>query len=122
MIEDGNTLESGSDTPRQVRSLVEAVCVRPRMYTLGGTFEEIACFLQGFHSGSASHTPSPPPEAEAWFEFCDWLHGRLLGGPGPWWAALSTLRRAHQDDLQAFAALASLYIEFQHEWRENRHG
>jgi hypothetical protein len=34
-----------------VTSFVEAICLRPKMYTLAGTLEEIFCFINGFYSG-----------------------------------------------------------------------
>ena len=56
-------------------SFVEAVCFRPRMYTLNGTFEEVLCFLHGFYTGMITHNTDQKANVFAkreWFNFLQW--------------------------------------------------
>lgn len=55
-------------------TFTEAVLLRPEMYTMGGTFEEVIAFLEDYYSGVAksSATWEWPPLVE-WAEFREWL-------------------------------------------------
>jgi len=59
-----------------VRNLFEAVFVRPRMYTLEGTFGEALAFVSGYVSGVSKSNPSADLVVE-WNAFEDWLAQRL---------------------------------------------
>ena len=50
----------------------DAVLLRPKMYTLEGTFEEVIAFLEGYFSGMAKVNPYAPPDLQ-WVSFQDWL-------------------------------------------------
>ena len=103
---------------RPVSSLLEAVLVRPWMYTIGGTLEEVGAFLEGFYSGMAAHNRNPGAQAEAqrWFDFCIWAAAHIEGAaPGGWYHLFKALRQAYPEDAMAFARLAALYIAFREE-------
>jgi hypothetical protein len=54
----------------------EAVLLRPKMYTLGGSFEEVVAFLEGYHSGLAKGNPHAC-SVDQWTPFCEWLTKQL---------------------------------------------
>src|SRR5687768_1987574 len=65
-----STLNGDSDM-----SFVEAVCFRPKMYTINGTFEEVVCFLHGFFTGMVAHNANQKVSAfteREWFNFLQW--------------------------------------------------
>ena len=62
-------------------SFAEAVLHRPTMYTLGGSYEEVIAFLQGYFSGMAQHRHEIPSPARRWFAFEDWLRQELQVPP-----------------------------------------
>lgn len=102
-------------TPEQpVMSLVEAVCVRPSMYTLNGTWEEAAAFLYGFHSGMAAHNRSKGAMRQVgwWNNFCDWACEQVGSEQGGWYVLCQALRHIHSDNAAAFAHLAALCIQY----------
>ncbi len=68
-------------------SFPEAVFLRPRMYTHGGTFGEIIAFLDGYYSGMAKVDPDAPPVDE-WAGFREWLARKL---DAPWSEVLDRL-------------------------------
>lgn len=113
----GPNNEDSSDN--QVRSFVEAVCLRPLMYTIGGTIEEIGAFLEGFYSGMASHNrdASATSEAQLWYDFCEWATKTLEATEsGNWYILFKGLRRAHDNDSEALVKLASLYAAFRRQY------
>ena len=60
-------------------SFVEAVCKRPKMYTLTGTIEEVITFLHGFYSGLCTHSVDQRTTQKAdkeWFLFLEWHDGQ----------------------------------------------
>jgi len=57
-------------------SFPEAVILRPKMYTSGGTFEETLAFLDGYYSGMAKMDPDASPVVE-WAGFQEWLARKL---------------------------------------------
>ena len=62
--------------PSEPLDLVEAVARRPKMYTLGGTYEEVVMFLEGYISGLAvGHMSSPI--FHDWYEFHNWLKHKV---------------------------------------------
>ncbi len=93
-------------------TLVRSVCLRPGMYTLGGSFEEVVCLLQGLFSGEA-HLPSRTSAgAELWFELTDRLRRDLaVVTGGGWQAGFEALRRRCAGNQEALERLADLYDE-----------
>jgi hypothetical protein len=93
-------------SPEQpVREFAEAVFVRPNMYTIGGTLEEVGAFLEGFYSGMAAHSRDPVAlgQARRWSDFCAWAAERIDGAELPgWFHVFRALRRAYPDDTAAF--------------------
>lgn len=66
----------------QVSSLgfLKSVLARPSMYTMGGTFEEVIAFLEGFHGGLAKGGPYAEAVAE-WASFQEWLADEIGSRP-----------------------------------------
>ena len=97
-----------------VMSLVEGVCVRPGMYTLNGTLEEAAAFLEGFYSGMASHNLSEGAVQEVtwWSEFCKWACEQLGNSQSGWYGVFRSLRSKYSDDSDAFGRLAELCLRY----------
>ena len=94
----------------QVRSfskLIETMCKNPRMYTMKGTFEEAAAWLQGFAAGLSE---AELDLASEWYGFTIWLPQRLSYSEDLVWC--SALKRAYQKDEAAFEQLLSLYNEY----------
>src|SRR5687768_11312890 len=92
-----------------VRDLTEAVFVRPSMYTIGGTLEEVAAFLRGFYSGMAAHSRDQVglEKAEYWNDFCAWAAEQIGGAESSSWVHMFlALRRAYPDDTAGFLRLA----------------
>jgi hypothetical protein len=101
-----------------VREFAEAVFVRPSMYTIGGTLEEVAAFLEGFYSGMIAHNRDRAAfnEAARWRDFCAWAAEQIGGAERPSWVHMfQALRRAYPDDTAGFLRLAELYIAFRRE-------
>jgi len=92
-------------------SFVESVCLRPRMYTLDGTFAEVVCFLEGYHSGHLIPGKPDRSPGEHWSSFCNWLRPKFAGDTavGGWQATFVALRRGCPDDGAALDQLIALY-------------
>lgn len=99
-----------------VSSLIEAVCVRPAMYTMDGTWEESIAFIQGFLSGMAAHNVSEGAlkQVAQWNHFCQWACAKF-DTSGDWYALGRAIRLVHSEDNSAFAQLAALCLEYKHE-------
>lgn len=94
---------------------IDAVIVRPSMYTINGTLEEVGAFLQGFHTALGAHNTRHEAQAEAshWFDFCRWACQTVTGKQGEWYQLFKALRQKHPDYEYAFGQLALLHITFQ---------
>ena len=77
---------------------VQAVLMRPMMYTAQGSFFEVLAFLQGYHAGH--HLPKA-----SWHSFPVWLQEHFG-------FTLTQLREGHDDDPAAIRQLLKLYNEF----------
>jgi hypothetical protein len=84
----------------QTVSFIEAVCRRPKMYTLDGTLAEVFCFLNGFYSSIANHNPPACETASHnWDGFLEWASARLAGCPTSNWADVAAaLRRSYPEE------------------------
>jgi len=58
------------------KDFTEAVLVRPKMYTLMGTYPEVIAFLEGYYSGLAKGQ-SGMSEVVHWSSFRQWLAQKL---------------------------------------------
>ncbi len=94
-------------------SFVAAVCRRPTMYTLGGTFAEVVSFLEGFFSGEARAEARSTAAHNAWSNLTDRLRRDYGDGidPGGWQEGFGALRRQSPDETTALERLATLYKE-----------
>ena len=57
-------------------NFIEAVVLRPTMYTTKGSYEEVVAFLEGFYGGLGKADPVCRPVQE-WLDFKSWIAGRL---------------------------------------------
>lgn len=86
---------------------VEAVCKRPKMYTVNGTFFEIYSFLDGLGIGALENRHSH----SAFTPFRDWLaepdeHGRKMP------ISLHEFRGQFASDEEALNKFASLFWQY----------
>jgi hypothetical protein len=96
-------------------TFTESVLARPAMYTLGGTFEEVVAFLEGYYSGIARGNPYADPVQE-WLAFQDWLADEVgLSQPRP----LREYRTLHPSSNAALLDLARRYAYFKQVRLEN---
>ncbi|WP_157463995.1 hypothetical protein [Deinococcus pimensis] len=94
--------------PLKPVDFVQAVLLRPRMYTETGSYYEAVAFLKGYLSGiqgggRGHHSDAP------WFEFLAWLPERVGISEG---RVLVRWRERHEDDTRAVGTLLALYEEF----------
>lgn len=68
--------EFEADSMPVMASLLEAVLINPRMYTLTGTYEEAICFYKGYIGGYAHAHPGSERVSE-WNDFRKWLTEQL---------------------------------------------
>lgn len=94
----------------------EAVLLRPKMYTLGGTFEEAIAFLEGYYSGMAKANPCAAPVAE-WVSFQHWLSDKLNV---PSSEIFARVREMHSDSLTSSRKMAEWLSKFQEESFKSR--
>lgn len=94
----------------EILSLVEAICRRPAMYTLNGTFGEAACFLEGFYTAESRGNVASAVE---WGDFQKWLKKQLHHADNVTWFA--AVWNAYADDAAAIDGLAALYARYQAE-------
>lgn len=100
---------------RQARSLIEAVCLRPQMYTIGGTLEEVGAFLEGFYSGLTAHNRDKDAVevAQEWFTFCKWANNHFNeSSEETWYTLFVNLREKYSHDSDALNKLLLLFIEY----------
>src|ERR1051326_2819062 len=86
-------------------TFTEAVLRRPTMYTLTGSFAEVACFLEGYYSGLAKANYDAPPVVE-WSAFLRWLAKRLGVDSA---LALKRIHESYEDDCERMRAFADWY-------------
>ncbi|MBW3624429.1 MAG: hypothetical protein KY468_13570 [Armatimonadetes bacterium] len=70
------------ETPSRRISFPESVLLRPKMYTIGGTFEEVMAFLEGFYSGLAKADPHNLSVVEWGIFKTEWLRRKLYNEYG----------------------------------------
>lgn len=87
-------------------SFLKAVFLRPKMYTLNGTYEEVIAFLVGFYSGMAKGNPNAPP-IDTWITFQDWLSERLNLPKSEIFLEFRNINHDCQDLVQRMAELVS---------------
>lgn len=93
---------------REAVTFPEAVCLRPTMYTLGGTFEEVIAFLEGYHSGVATGNLYAP--AVLWWQsFREWLALQLGVEQSE---VFSSLRGLHASSGEALKDLTARIAHF----------
>lgn len=92
-------------------TFAEAVLLRPKMYTLGGTFEEAVAFLEGYFSGMAKGNPSVPPVSQ-WSSFRDWLSGTTGASSSE---VFLKFRELHESNQAALESLLESFSRFQKE-------
>lgn len=98
--------------PRVV-TFIEAVFLRPRMYTLGGSFAEVVSFCEGYASGPVPHMIGYAEKADSWYPFCRWLIEQFLEGRGDGLRAyFRSIRDDCVDDRAAIDRLLMLYRRF----------
>jgi hypothetical protein len=92
-------------------TFTEAVLRRPSMYTVNGTFAEVACFLEGYYSGTAKANYDVPPVVE-WSAFRRWLADRFGVDSS---VSFKSIQQSYNDDCERLKALADWYARFQSE-------
>jgi len=94
-------------TNKQFCEIVDAVCTRPRLYTINGTFEEVVCFLDGFGLGSNLDNKQTH---SIWTEFGLWLaRVRKVAHQS---ITMSEFRSWFDNDEAAILELARAYREY----------
>ncbi|MEQ1764198.1 MAG: hypothetical protein ABL984_13795 [Pyrinomonadaceae bacterium] len=94
-------------TESEFAEQIEAVCLRPKMYTPNGTFFENYCFLDGLGIGALENRSSH----SAFTPFRNWLaepdeHGRRFP------ISLEEFRSRFSSDDEALREFASLYRQY----------
>ena len=84
------------------------------MYTLGGTFEEVIAFLEGYFSGMAKAHPEAPPVLQ-WASFHNWVSERL-GVPSS--EAFSRFRELHESNPASLEKMREWLSQFQADIKE----
>ena len=87
----------------------EAVLLRPKIYTLGGTFEEVVAFLEGYVSGMAKADPYAPPVLQ-WASFQSWLSERLGVSSSE---AFLRFREIHESNQASLEKMWEWFTQFQ---------
>ncbi len=106
-----------SKNERHFVSFAEAVLLRPKMYTLGGTYEEAMAFLEGYFSGMAKENPYAAPVCE-WVSFQRWLAEQLAV---PTSDALSKLKSTYPSSQDALSGMLEWLSRFRAECAERDH-
>ncbi len=60
----------------KIYGMISAVLLRPKMYTLHGSFGEVTAFLEGYYSGTAINHMNDP-SVTVWSEFLYFLCKKL---------------------------------------------
>jgi hypothetical protein len=104
-------------------TFAEAVLLRPKMYTLDGSYGEVIAFLEGFFSGMAKHSGGIPPPAKRWFAFRDWFAKQLVGPHDEYSSdrLFGTFRAGLDPDKDAIAELLKWVSRFEVEFSETEY-
>lgn len=94
-----------AEEPKRM-SFPMAVFLRPKMYTIGGTFEEVVAFLEGYYSGMAKANPYCPP-VPIWGDFVESL--KLELGADYATHAFATIRSTSSSSEEALARLIEYF-------------
>lgn len=86
--------------------MIEQVCSRPNMYTLRGTFDEIAAYVMGYAHGD----PHTPLSGEAGVLFNRFVNLKLYFPSNFLWSA--SIKRSAHSDKEAIELFRSLVLEF----------
>lgn len=97
-------------------NLPEAVFSRPRMYTLGGTFEEVIAFLEGYYSGMAKGNPYAVPVLE-WASFRTWLSEKMGLATSE---VFARFRGLHEDGPAALEEMRNCLSDFRAEVKKRQ--
>lgn len=92
-------------------NLPEAVFLRPGMYTLSGTYEEVIAFLEGYYSGMAKGNPYAIPVSE-WASFRTWL-SKKLGLPAS--EVFLKFRNLYEDNSTSLEKMRACFSDFRSE-------
>jgi hypothetical protein len=88
--------------------IVEAVCRRPRMYTLNGTFGEALALLDGYAYGAKLGIASR--SSSYFFPYAVWLHAKMnLPKDAHLWESFI---KSYPDESTAIIEFARLYREY----------
>jgi hypothetical protein len=89
--------------------IVEAMCRRPRMYTLNGTFGEVLALLDGYAYGAKLGNKSR--SSSYFLPYARWLHVRMnLPKDAHIWESFIN---SYPDESTAIIEFARLYREFE---------
>ena len=94
---------------------VESICRRSRMYTMGGSFNEVWAYIAGYAQGS----PDSPLSGEGWHAFNEFV---CLAHRFPTkYVWCYVLKHCSRDDEEAIGRLQSLVTEFARRTRTESH-
>ena len=89
--------------------IIAAICRRPKMYTMNGTFGEVLALLDGYANGARL---SPGRSSSFFNPFSQWLQEKLNMSYDHFWRAF---RDSYPDDEAAIKAFAAFWTEYQAE-------
>jgi hypothetical protein len=96
--------------------VILAVCKRPKMYTLNGTFGEILALLDGYANGKK--LGGRGRSASYFNGYKNWLRERMGSSELNFWPAF---REAHSDDLTAISEFGRLWCEYEKTLLDHRY-
>lgn len=99
------------DEPIRYVTFPESVMLRPKMYTLGGSYQEVVAFLEGHISGLAKFDADLDIVRE-WWSFREWLEGQFGAGRTE---ALKILLERHETNEAALEDLLENLRKYQSE-------
>jgi len=114
-MDEDNEKPPANQSTRQVADFTESVFYRPGMYTINGTLEEVAAFLEGYYSAAAKciHSEGAQKEVNRWCDFTRWLAEKVEGAESPSWSnVFRALRRNYSEDAAVFDKLREWYPEY----------
>jgi hypothetical protein len=97
-------------------NLLEAVLIRPKMYTLGGTFEEVVAFLEGYYSGMSKGNLYAIPVLE-WASFRTWLSEKVASNTSE---VFARFRDLHADGPAALEGMRNCLSDFREEMKKRQ--
>ena len=87
--------------------VIEALCRNPGQYTMGGTFEEIVAWIEGYTMNARRHRNDARFQL---YRFNNWLASKRNYSNHI--VAYTYLRQTYANDSEALAELARLFREF----------